>query len=322
MDNISSSTNSGFINCALENDTVHSNFTTEATLTIQYLYVVFGSVAFLANATICFVLLKNIKFFKKSAFIGGLALAETIFGAGHVVAGLFRIYYINTNSIYLLVHPLYCMNRVTIIFVLTIQLGSTMLLLIGGERLIATLLFDWYYKMWTNKKAWILTIAVYLVDIGITGICWLAVYYHSENQKISIECLATSVTGDIYSFYQGGLIVICGIWVSSTTMFSLVSFMKKRLSTIDSTNLKLKKFIQKQWHITISMTCVACADVTLILIPGSLHSLATIYPRLIFISYVASLAACVKSTMTLFIYLAFNPSFRSNFRKAFCQKKA
>lgn len=86
--------------------------------------------------------------------------------------------------------------------------------------------------------------------------------------------------------------------------------------------MKLKKFFQKQWHIIILVTCVAIADVTLILISATLqlHPLARDYQHSTFNGYFAALAACVKSAMTLFIYLSFNPSFRSNFRKFFCEK--
>lgn len=301
-------------NMSLINDS--SYFTEEIpTLTVQYLFIIFGSTAFLGNVTICFVLLRNIRFLKKSAFIGGFALAETVFGLGHAAAGGLRLYYLNENTIHLLVHLLYCMNRMTIFFVLTIQVGSMMMILIGAERLLATLFFDWYYKTWSNTKAWSLTCSVYLFCITSTVLCWVMVYNYPESRKITMHCLSSLVSGNSYSTYQGVLVVGSGIWISGATIYSLISFMKKK--SVAQSNMKLKQFIQKQWHITTSMTCLACVDLVLVVIPGSLLSLAIFLPHFGLIGNFASVSVCIKSTMTLFIYLIFNPSFRSNFLKAF-----
>lgn len=251
---------------SIKNESVYlgnsSNFRTHC------LYIVFGSTAFFANFTICFVLLRNVKFLKTSAFLAGYAFSETFLGVAHVVVGSLRLHNVMTGT-RIQIHPVHCMYRWTALNVTTSQVQSTMLILIGLERLLAAVFFNWYYKKWTSRKAWILTCLAYAYCLGSTAIIWIIVSNYCEDYKISSDCSSLSVLGNVYSIYERSLVVISGIWVSGVTLFALIVMVRKR-SRSHLNDTKLKRFEQKQLRVTISMTGMACVDFVLVVIPGSL----------------------------------------------------
>lgn len=293
-----------------------SCFRKSSHLNTHILYIVFGSTACFANFIICIILLKNRKFLRKSAFMAGYAFSETFLGVAHVVVGALRLQY-HFMDIRVRVHPLYCMYRSTTLIVITSQLGSTMLILIGVERLLAAVFFKWYYNNWTPIKAWTITCLAYVACLASAVVCWLIVLNYSEDYKISLDCSSLSVSGNVYSIYQRSLVVFSGIWVSGATLFSLILMLRKR-SRSQLNDIKLKKFENKQLRMTISMTVLACVEFMFVVIPGSMLSLAIFLPKFSLIGNYASIMVCVKSTLTIFVYTIFNSTFRSNLLSTFC----
>lgn len=59
---------------------------------IQYMYIGFAALAIFANSIILIVLLRNLAYLKKSAFLAGLAVGDMTLGIGVLVAGTLRIF--------------------------------------------------------------------------------------------------------------------------------------------------------------------------------------------------------------------------------------
>lgn len=197
-------------------------------LTVPYTYVGLGTAVLITNAIICLVLFRNKEFFKRSAFIAGLSTADLILGSGIVMAGVMRIRYLKASMSNFPVHPLYCLQRFTTILMTSYLLESAMLFLIGCERFVAVAFFTWYYNKWSNRKAWFFTALAYLACAVCIGSMWIAVANVPANVTTPIYCSSQYVVGDGYSFFTFGSCILSGSWAIGSTLFALLSFLKKK----------------------------------------------------------------------------------------------
>lgn len=128
-----------------------------SSFTFFYLCIVIGTLSIVTNLIIIFITLYNISIFKKSAYMCGLALGDILKATALVVAGITRIEYQRLNILNVVVSRKYCWKTIGIILLLGLQIPAIMVFLIGIERFVAVILFQWYYSNWSDTKAWIAT---------------------------------------------------------------------------------------------------------------------------------------------------------------------
>lgn len=85
-------------------------------------------------------------------------------------------------------------------------------------------------------------------------------------------CYNPTVLGPAYSTYNYGLAILCGTVSLFFTFYSLVAFiLKRRKFKCNQHNIESKlKVINKQLRITVTMSCIAFFDFTMVVLPLSL----------------------------------------------------
>lgn len=291
-------------------------------------YISFGSVAVIANCMVIFILLRNKKFFQKSAFISGLALGDLLDGLALVVNGTMRILQGLNGTSSLLVHPSYCMITVVQpIFILGNQIPGVMFFLVGAERFLAICYFDWYYRKWSNKFAWMLTACAYIFSICSVAAAFIVAFSFDSTFKIAIACFTQSATGPVYSVYNYSVSIIGGMVAVVTTLTAMIVFTHRKAVVIRSSNVSttIKSHVKKQWHITRMALCLAVVDFCLLVIPNILVALSSWYVN-------TSLGAAAlrtwplqlvsfRSILNVVIYLCINSEFQDAARLAFGSKR-
>lgn len=294
--------------------------------TIQYIYIGFATPAVVANLIILYTVCRSYKFLKKSAFITGLAFSDTLLASGVIVAGTVQILSAKHIIAGVVVEPIFCLQQMTTLLLLGYQLPSAMVLLIGAERFVAIVFFKWYYINWTNKKAWFLTLMTCLFCIVSVACCWIIVATSRTYGSVSIMCATIKVSGKLYSFHHFGFGIFCGILAIFFTVVSLLTFWRKKMSnTVNNSvsNVRIKKFVRKQWNITLAMTCVAFFDFTLLVVPNIFIVLDTVVPSAHVFATHATSMLCIKATVNIFVYIAVYSEFRDYLVQGFsCKMKA
>lgn len=293
-----------------------------ANLTVQYMYIGFAAFVLLSNAVIGTTFMRNIHLFKKSAFNIGLAVGDIILGLGTITAGIIRMSLLWTNTKDVPVHPSYCLETYTTLLMIGTQLPATMIFLISTERILAVVCFDWYYKKWSSRKAWLVVTLGFAYCTVSIATSWFVVYNFPANITTPLLCTTSVVVGPVYATYHFYIAVFAGVWAIIATVFSLLTFINKRKKFQANANDNLKRFIQKQWQMTLSTTCIALFDFMLVVIPNILLSMTAYMPSLLLLGNYATCMLCLRSASNLFIYVLFNRDFRSallttfNFNKA------
>lgn len=313
-----------FVSCIVLFTTMNSsevvnqttNSTISATIDYQthYNYITFGVVALVANLAVALVLLYDKEFLKKSALMSGLCLADILNGCSLIVAGSLRLGYVKEGTLSLPVHPFICMIRITILWTAAGELPALMMLLIGGERALAIIFFQWYYFSWTNRLAWTLTGVAYLYCCCTITTLSIVTYLLPNTTTTPQQCISTFVIGPSYTWYDYLLAILCGTVAIISTMISLLAFNAKRRkfkNNSQSNDSNMKSFLTKQWNLTISMSLVSFFDFTLVVIPNVLKLVASFYPPLLFIGFYASYMVCTRSALSLVIYILTNRDFRN-----------
>lgn len=216
---------------------------------MQYLYIGFAVPAIASNVLILFILVRNVAYLKKSAFVAGLAIADNSLGIGVLVAGILRVSFIQENIYDLLIEPSYCLKHITTLLLIGIQLPAAMMFLIGSERIVAIVWYELYYHSWSNKKSWFLTSAAFLFCTASVAVAWVIVYTSPNTLKSPHHCTTPIVVGPSYAAYSYGFACACGLWAFLTTLFSLVRFIKtkQKMLTNASSNHSFNTFVKKQF---------------------------------------------------------------------------
>lgn len=257
--------------------------------------------------------MQNGKFFRKSAFISGLTVADITLAVGILVAGLLRYKYADENQTILPVHPSFCLLHFTTLLVIGAQLPAIIILLTSCERVLAVVFFSWYHNNWRNKKAWYLLGFGYLYCIVSVSVCGAVVFQFPPTANATIICSTAVALGPVYSIYQFYLAAVFGVFSAIATLFSMIAFMKKRKNLNNNANDNMKRFIKKEWYITTVTTVVAFLDLALVIFPNVLAGMASIASSLQTIAIYSYCMFCLRSCSKLFVYLQFNSQFRSIF---------
>lgn len=286
---------------------------------MQYLYIGFAIPAIVSNSLILFILLRNVAYLKKSAFMTGLAVADTTLGIAVIVAGTLRVSFLEEHVYDLLIEPSYCLKHITTMLLIGVQLPAFMMFLIGSERIAAVVWFDWYYHFWSNKKSWMLTSVAYLFCTMSIAVAWMIVYSYPDSVRSPHHCTTPTVVGSLYASYNFGLACTCGVWAFVVTLLSLLRFIKTKANLLKKSgaNFDLNKFIKKEYQIAWSMACLASVDFLLVVVPNILTSIGAYFPSLLVIGNYGTCMLCVKSAITVIIYPIFYPEFRLLLRKSF-----
>lgn len=286
-------------------------------LTSHYVYIGFGGAALFGNLVIVLVYTRNFYLMKKSAFVIGLTFGDIVNGLALLVTGVMRIIYAKSGMSNFQVQPLYCLQSLTSLWLLGMQLPSVMMFLIGLERLLAVGRVIWYYKNWSSKYAWCLTVLAYVYCIASVGSEWLLiVYIFNKNTTTSISCTTPFVIGPDYSLYSYGLAIVCGTSSAVTTVVSLIIFLaKKQEFAMSNNSVNMHKHMKKQWQLSTSMACVTVLDFGLVVLPNIfLLMIALSYPFPPIFSTIGFWSAelvCLRSALSFFIYFILNRDFRS-----------
>lgn len=282
-------------------------------------YVVFGSVAFVTNLTILFILYRNVQYFKKSAFIAGLAFGDFLDGVSLTVIGAVRIvqYFDGTDS--LTVHPSYCMKILIIpVFLMGNQIPGVMFFLVGLERFLAICCYDWYYFKWSNKFAWMLTASAYIYCILSVAASFVIAFSYDSDYKIGISCGTAAVIGPTYSAYNYGIPIVGGIVAAVATITAMVAFTqhRRRINRIANLSTNAKIHVKKQWQLTRITLCLVAIDFCFMVIPSIIITLSSGF-KVKFNVNMSSLKAwslqlvCFRSILNIILYLVINSDFRA-----------
>lgn len=288
----------------------------------HYFYVGCGFATLITNIIILFVLIRNRPLLKKSAFVVGLCFGDILNGLALLISGIQRIHYTNHGMDGNIVHRFTCLQYVTTLWLVGSQIPTVMMFLIGTERLMAVAYFSWYYKKWTITLSWALTLFVYLLVSISIGAAWFLLYGLPENETTTILCYTSNVIGVGYGSYNYGVAIVCGCTAIVTTTASLIKFVvkKRSLSMNNRSQIYMQKFVQKQWQITTSMTCVIVFDFIMVVIPNVVLLMINLkYKFPVDLKNLASWSAdlvCLRSALSFFVYLALNGDFRIAFYKA------
>lgn len=277
-------------------------------------YIINGSLAIFGNAIIILILISNKDYFKRSAYLFGLASGDLINGVALMVSAVLRTGYVNLSPKNSMVSRIYCMYTITPYWIIGNQATSLMLGLIGMERFVAVKFFSWYRSRWTNKLSWITTAAVYLFClISISVAFYLAA---TTNGSTNIGCYFISVVGASYNFYNYSVSILAGILANTGTVSSLVLCLFKMKKTHSRSNNNVQSHIKKEWRLTKAMIGMTVCDLSLVVIPNILMFLISsfnINAAKYGLQNVASISPtllCVKGGLNLICCLIFNPEFR------------
>lgn len=284
-------------------------------LTFFHLYIIFGSCALVANFVIVFTLVSNIVLLRKSSFICGLAVGDIIKAIALIIIGVTRTEVTRLNIANVVVSRMYCWKTIGIIVMLGNQIPAVIVLLIGLERFIAVVLFNWYYSNWNDLKAWMSTCFAYCLAFVSVISSGIIIYTSKENITVTKICYQPTVLGPIYSSYNYGLPVVCGTMSILFTLYSLVAFILKRqkIKTGGNNTGNKLKLIRKQLQITITMTCIAFFDFTMVVIPFSIMIMTSFFGDLINVGYISSCLISTRATFSFIIYFVLNQGFRETF---------
>lgn len=299
-----------------------SNTTSMSNISNEVNYVGFGVLAIVANVIVIFVLLRNITFLKKSAFIFGLAVADLINGLALFITGIKRIQYVYTETSKMSVHPFTCLQSVTSLWLIGVQLPTAVMALIGAERLIAVAFFMWYYKKWTNVLAWCLTGMVYVLCAFSLTTIWSITYNLPDRTKTSVNCITPSVVGPVYSSYNYGLAIVNGTVAILASATALILFLSKKNKLQTGEGFQIRRHVKKQWQLTTSMTCIAVVDFCCVVIPNVFLLLISTFsvrfpPSFGNVGNWSSSVFCARSASTVIIYIILNREFRNALYKAY-----
>lgn len=289
-------------------------------------YIVFGSISVVTNLTIIFILLRNIKYFKKSALIAGLATGDLIYGFSLMVIGAERVirYYAGTDS--LTIRPFDCMkNLINPLLLVGNQIPGVMFLLIGIERFLAVYCYDWYYLKWSNKFAWTLTVIMYIYCTLSVSVAVLVTLSYDINYKIGIACGTANLVGPTYSAYNYGIGIVGGLVVGVATVVAMIKFTKRKSRLVGEgyTPMNVKTHVKKQWLLTRSTLCLAVADFAFLVMPSIIITLSSgfnvnFHVNLTQLKVWALQLVCFRSILNIIIYLLLNSEFRSAASHAVC----
>lgn len=296
-----------------------NNTSFDSVVTTMTQYACFGSATILSNCIILFILFHDIKLFKKSAFIFGLAIGDLLDGLGLLITGVVRVQYALAGSYGGLVNPSYCMKTmITPIFLLGNQIPGAMFFLVGLERLTAVQFFEWYYTGWSYKLSWCLTGAVYLLCFISLSVAFAITFTSMSDEIITSYCTTPQVVGSVYNSYNYGVSIVGGIVASVATLAAMIIFtMKKRklLSALNvSTNIKCH--VKDQWSVSRLMLCLSVMDLGLVVIPN----IVVINIKVGSIQAIALELVCLRSMLNLVVYLLANSEFRSSLARKLCSK--
>lgn len=289
-------------------------------------YVCFGSLAVATNLLILFILLRNFGYFKASAFIAGLALGDFIDGLSLAMVGAVRIAQYWDGSSILMVHPTYCMKTlITPLFLLGNQLPGLMFFLVGIERFLAVVYYEWYYLRWSNKFAWMLTSSAYIYSLLSVGAAFVITYRYDANVTTSISCGVGAVMPASYSAYNYMVAVVGGTVAVLATIGALVSFTKRKCATNLAANVK--SHVKRQWHLTRVTLGLAVVDFGLLVVPSFIITLSSGFNVAFNNLNLNSVKAwslqlvCFRSILNVLFYLFVNSEFRLATYRAFNMKK-
>lgn len=210
----------------------------------QILYSVLGSCTIVTNFIILFVLIKNIKYaLQKFAFIFGLAGADFFVGLASVSAAAYRIIVLKEAREDFSVHPLFCMKRISTLGMIASQITPIMFFVIGSERLLAVTCFRWYYKTWTNRKAWFLTLFAYTFCFVSVIICWIIVSTFPTHFETTMMCIISRVVGVPYALFLDVLAIFGGTWALLTSFICLILFFTQRKHIRDECSMNMNAAI-------------------------------------------------------------------------------
>lgn len=288
-------------------------------------YVCFGSVAIVANLLILFVLLHNVKYLKKSAFVTGLAIGDLVNGISLVATGAMRLVQEINHMSAVMVHPSYCWKILLTPIILTgNQIPGIMFFLVGTERFIAVYHYDWYYLKWTNKLAWTLTFGAYIVCLISVLASFGIAFSYSSSSVTPIACLTSSIVGPTYSAYNYGIDIIGGTVAALATIIAMVIFSKKKARVSCETNVSasVKLHVRKQWQLSRIAFCLAVVDFGFLVIPSTMITLSGGFGvnfniRIDTLNSWSLQLVCFRSIMNVIIYLFINQEFRSATKLAF-----
>lgn len=288
-------------------------------LSYYYQHIGFGLTAVVTNCLIILILFLNPNLLKKSAFVFTLAVGDGIEGLALALSGFARVNRNADGTLYLKVHPTYCMQSYITLFLIGVQLPAIMFVLIGGERFTAVYYFDWYYKHWSNRLAWLCCCIVALFVAASVFVGWLVTYTTQDDVQIAITCSIGDAIDDVYSVYNYMLAIIGGILAAIASIAAIIMFSKrKQQMLVDARNTNLALHIKRQLHVTRVLLCTTIADFVLTVIPCVFVMLTVGFNMELpanLAGWSLRLISC-RSALNILVYLIFNGEFRRATLKA------
>lgn len=295
-----------------------NNFTANNTVSFtNIIYIASGSLAIVGNVLLLIVICSRLEYLKRSAFLFGLAVCDTLHGVAIMVSAVLRTIYQTLPASQSMIRPTYCMVTVTPLWIIGNQGTALMLLLIGIERFIAVQFFAWYRIKWTKKLSWS---CMCLVIVFCTFSIGLAYYLASiATVTISINCYFIQVVSKSYNYYNYGVSISAGFGANIGTILSLILCLIKlnRFRNHPNTsNATVQGHIKKQWQLSKAMIGCTVCDLGLVVIPNILMSVISGFDNnsastmLSTVTTCAPPLLCIKGFLNLFCCLLFNPEFR------------
>lgn len=280
------------------------------------LFIGFGVVAIILNLLTILVSISIKDIAKKSAFAIGLSFGDIIFGCGLVITGVLIQSYIKNGLLLNEIHPFECLKKFSTLWLIGIQAPASIIFLMGSERVLGIIFFQWYFKRWTSKLSWMLVAVAYGFCLISISAVWIVVYQLPPNTMITISCKTQFVIGPAYATYNYGLSILCGISAVISTICSLIAFLRKRASMgHGQADVAVKRFVKRQIRMATSMLIISIIDCALVVIPNIMLLMISydfnFPPSFKYLSAHASLLYCTRSSLSFFVYLSLNRDFRS-----------
>lgn len=274
-------------------------------------YIVFGTPAVIANLAIFVILLSDKKLLAKSAMIAGLAGGNLFNGLHAFGYGVYRVPLLLTGQIDSPANNWACMASLMPTFLLLgHSIPSCMQLVIGLERMVAVVAFNWYRMRWSSKKSWYTVLVVYLLLIcGWGGPAWYQNFH--EYRLVSKECssgviLGVDMTNRLFFF-----VVMTGI-VGMLCVFTAVSVGRWRYSKAASSASRDSDFAQmkKQLRVSRMMLIIALFEFLFVIFPNILIALTSVIQLPPVVAVYSIVIYCINSSTNIFVYFFMNSDFR------------
>uniref|UniRef100_A0A7E4VBN7 G_PROTEIN_RECEP_F1_2 domain-containing protein n=1 Tax=Panagrellus redivivus TaxID=6233 RepID=A0A7E4VBN7_PANRE len=284
----------------------------------MWIYVFDGSIIFVVNIFIVFVIYLNRQLRRQKEYILFAAnmLSDGIFGLNYLTSGMRRLMILYSEDQYLELYSRWECFLVyhSILFVISTPLVGILSLFTSLDRFFAVTFPARYYS-WSNQYAFLLTFLAFLLSIPTLIAAGIGSYQHRDVYDVTSLCILNdSITPSMTYIIR---VIRIGCAMTSLLLYVIIAKKVYKILQPQNTNTSIKTAQNRRRlkAMTITFSLITANDIVFFVIPDSI---SFFYSQGNYLLYTLN---CTKGIVNIFIFLYTQRELRRELLEVFCQNK-